>query len=125
MFQTKVGYVVAQLVEALRYKSESRGFDSRWFCWNFSLTKSGSHDLLEPSGPLQACNEIVLHLPFYLQTKAIEKIKTRFLKIFFFKSCRLCDNVEKYCRAGQATNDSMVHANGVLDNYGNTQTQNM
>ena len=27
-----------QLVEALRYKSEGRGFDSRWCHWNFSLT---------------------------------------------------------------------------------------
>ena len=33
-------HVVAQLVEALRYKSEGRGFDSRWFHWNFSLTLS-------------------------------------------------------------------------------------
>ena len=31
------GHVVAQLVEALRYKSEDRGFDSRCH-WNFSLT---------------------------------------------------------------------------------------
>ena len=29
---------MAQLVEALRYKSEGRGFDSRWCHWNFSLT---------------------------------------------------------------------------------------
>jgi hypothetical protein len=29
---------VAQLVEALRYKPEGRGFDSRGFHWNFSLT---------------------------------------------------------------------------------------
>jgi hypothetical protein len=29
---------VAQLVEALRYKPEGRGFDSRWCHWNFSLT---------------------------------------------------------------------------------------
>jgi hypothetical protein len=28
---------VAQLVEALRYKSEGRGFDSRWWRWDFSL----------------------------------------------------------------------------------------
>ena len=27
-----------QLVEALLYKPESRGFDSRWCHWNFSLT---------------------------------------------------------------------------------------
>ena len=25
------GYEVAQLVEALRYKPEDRGFDSRWY----------------------------------------------------------------------------------------------
>jgi hypothetical protein len=30
--------LVAQLVEALRYKPEGRGFDSRWCLWNFSLT---------------------------------------------------------------------------------------
>ena len=30
-------HAVAQLVEALRYKSEGRGFDSRWCHWNFSL----------------------------------------------------------------------------------------
>ena len=33
-----VGHAVAQLVEALRYKSEGRGFDSQWCDWNFSLT---------------------------------------------------------------------------------------
>ena len=32
------GHAVAQLVEALRYKPEGRGFDSQWFHWNFSLT---------------------------------------------------------------------------------------
>jgi hypothetical protein len=32
--------LVAQLVEALRYKSEGRGFDSQWCHWNFSLTQS-------------------------------------------------------------------------------------
>ena len=31
------GNAVAQLVEALRYKSIGRGFDSRWCHWNFSL----------------------------------------------------------------------------------------
>ena len=31
-------YAVAQLVEALRYKPEGRGLDSRWCHWNFSLT---------------------------------------------------------------------------------------
>jgi hypothetical protein len=32
------GHVVAQLVEALRYKSEGLGFDCRWCYWNFSFT---------------------------------------------------------------------------------------
>jgi hypothetical protein len=32
------GQVVAQLVEALHYKPEGRGFDSRWCHWNFSMT---------------------------------------------------------------------------------------
>jgi hypothetical protein len=31
-------YAVAQLIEALRYKPEGRGFDSRWCYWIFSLT---------------------------------------------------------------------------------------
>jgi len=32
----------------------------------------------------------------------------------FRKSCRLWDNVEKYCRAGQATDDNMAHAHCML-----------
>ena len=32
------GYAVAQLVEALCYKLEGGGFDSRWSHWNFSVT---------------------------------------------------------------------------------------
>jgi len=32
------GHAVAQLVEALRYKAEGRGFNSRWCHWNFSMT---------------------------------------------------------------------------------------
>jgi hypothetical protein len=35
----RLGHTVAQLVEALRYKSEGRAFDSQWCHWNFSLTK--------------------------------------------------------------------------------------
>ena len=37
------------------------------------------------------------------------------LRIFFFKSCRLWDNVEKYCRAGQSTDDNMAHAHRMPD----------
>ena len=39
-----LGYAVAQLVEALRYKAEGRGFDFRWdFLW--------TSNLLSHSGP--------------------------------------------------------------------------
>jgi hypothetical protein len=34
------GHGVAQLIEALRYKPEGRGFDSRYCHWNFSLTQT-------------------------------------------------------------------------------------
>jgi len=47
------------------------------------------------------------------QTEAVEKIKTHILcsiTFFFLNSCRLWDNVEKYCSAGQATDDNMVLA---------------
>jgi hypothetical protein len=37
------------------------------------------------------------------------------LKPFFQKSCRLRDSAEKYCRAGQATNENMAHLHCVLD----------
>ena len=32
------GHAVAQLVDALRYKPEGRGFDSRWEHWDILLT---------------------------------------------------------------------------------------
>jgi hypothetical protein len=35
---TAVGHAVSQLIEALCYKLEGRGFDSRWGHWNFQLT---------------------------------------------------------------------------------------
>jgi hypothetical protein len=34
------GYMVAQLVEALRYKPEGRGFSSRWCHWILRLRRS-------------------------------------------------------------------------------------
>ena len=45
------------------------------------------------------------------QTKVVEKIKTHILcsiTFFFRKSCRLWYNVEKYCTAGQATDDDII-----------------
>jgi len=58
------------------------------------------------------------------QRKALEKIKTHILYSVtpFRKSCRLWDNVEKYCRAGQDTNCNMAHAHCMLDTQGCRQT---
>jgi hypothetical protein len=44
------------------------------------------------------------------QTKVVEKIKTHFLCSITFsrKSCRLWDNVEKYGRARQATDNNII-----------------
>jgi hypothetical protein len=46
------------------------------------------------------------------QTKVVEKIKTHILRSItcFWKSYRWRDSVEKYCRAWQATDDNMAHA---------------
>ena len=40
-----MGYVVAQLVEALRYKLDGCGFSSQWCHWNFSLTYPSGHTM--------------------------------------------------------------------------------
>jgi hypothetical protein len=53
------------------------------------------------------------------QIKVVEKIKTHVLcsVLFSRKSCRLWDNVDKYYRGWQATDDIMVHAHCVLDTH--------
>ena len=58
------------------------------------------------------------------QTKVVQKIKTHIScpVPFFGKSCRLWDNVEKYFRVGQATDDSMTHALCIQDNWGYKHT---
>ena len=127
-----MGHTVSQLVEALRYKPEGRGFDFRWCHWNFSLTlsfqphygpgvdsvsnrkeyqeyflgvkaasvwgwqpyhlhvptvlKSGRLILLEPSGPVQACNGIAL--PSLLNMPNTEHTQIYHLKINIF--CVIC-----------------------------------
>ena len=57
-------------------------------------------------------------------TKVVEKIKTHILCsiIFSRKPCRLRDNVEKYFRAGQATDGNMAPENCTLDTQGYTHT---
>ena len=58
------------------------------------------------------------------QAKLLEKIKIHILCsiFFFFKSCHLWDNVEKYSRARQATDDNIAHAHCMLDTQGYKHT---
>jgi len=42
-----------------------------------------------------------------------ENRNTNFMLIFFFESRAFLDNVEKFCTAGQAIDDSMAHAHCV------------
>jgi len=54
-----------------------------------------------------------------IHTEVVEKNtkNTHFMfnSFFFLKSFRKWNNVEKYCRAGQATDDNMAHAQYILD----------
>jgi transposase-like protein len=53
------------------------------------------------------------------QTNVVEKIKTHILcsvNRFFCKSCHLQNNVEKYCRAGEATDENMAQLLCMVDN---------
>jgi hypothetical protein len=58
-------------------------------------------------------------------TKAVGKMKTHIsfsITFFFSKSCCLWDNVKKYCRVWQTTDDNMAHAHCKLDNQGYRHT---
>ena len=60
------------------------------------------------------------------QTKVAQKLKTSILysiNFFFFEnSVVISENVEKYRRAGQATDDNMAHPHYMLDTYGYRHT---
>jgi hypothetical protein len=50
------------------------------------------------------------------QTKIVEKIKKHILcSIPFFENRAFLDNVEKYSKARQATDDNMAHVHCMLD----------
>jgi len=53
-----------------------------------------------------------------------ENQSTHFVFGYFFwlKSCHLCDNVENYCRTGQATDDNVTLAHCMLDTKGYKHT---
>ena len=142
-----MGHAVAQLVEALRYKPEGRGFDSRWCHWKFHwhnpsgrimalgstqpltemitrniswgvkaagaygwqpyhlhvsiVLKSGSLNLLEHSGPVQASNGIAL--PLLLLIYCIHR---------FYQSDTECRRL-----AYRATKHSRVHSGQIMTGW--------
>jgi len=50
------------------------------------------------------------------QTNAVEKNQNTFsVNFFFFENRAVYDNVEKYCRDGQATDDIMAQAHCIPD----------
>jgi hypothetical protein len=53
-----------------------------------------------------------------LRTEFVEKIKVNILRsgTLIRKSCHLCNNVDEFCTAGQATDDNKAHAHCMLDN---------
>jgi hypothetical protein len=58
------------------------------------------------------------------RTKVLEKFKTHILyAVTLFRiSCRSCDNVENYSRAGQSTSNNMAQAHCMLDKQGYNHT---
>ena len=56
-----------------------------------------------------------------------ETQNTHFIFSIFFsrKSCRLWDNVENYCTAGQSTDDNIAHIHFIMDTYGYNSTQTL
>jgi len=52
------------------------------------------------------------------QTKFVGKIKRDFVsKNYFLISCRLWENVEKHCRAGQVSDDKVMRHMRIADGY--------
>jgi hypothetical protein len=51
-----------------------------------------------------------------------EETHFNFHNFFFRKLCHLWDNVEKYCRAGQAIDGNTEHAHCMLDTLGYKHT---
>jgi hypothetical protein len=101
-----------------------------WFSWNLifeyfsKIFREDSSIIKMRHNEYFTCRTIYIFIIFpsvFLECKEfqiiVEKIKTHFMvnNFFFLKSCYLWDNVETYCRAGQATGDSVAHAHCIPD----------
>jgi len=51
----------------------------------------------------------------FMENQNTHFVFSKFVFFFFGKSCQLFDNVEKYCREGQASDDNIAHEHCMLD----------
>jgi len=88
---------------------KNSSFNKMWPKWRALYMKTDIHFL---------SLSVLLRMRNFFQAKVVEKIKTQVLRsVTFFlyrKLSLLWDNVEKCCRAGQATADNMAHAHCTL-----------
>jgi len=89
---------------------------SRRFRCQLNLTRITGTSSEEPCTFTIISRSILLRMRNVLD-KFVEKIKTYILcsVTFIIKSYCIWDNVEKYFKAGQATDDNMAHAHFMLD----------
>ena len=94
-------------------------FYSHWVTMHgtTSLEKRIKSTLHEDQYRLHIISRSFLHRMRNVSDESCRENQNTFCSIFFFsqKSYFLCDNVEIYCRAGQATNENIAHAHCMLN----------
>ena len=80
--------------------------------------KRNGHFTWRPICILIISRSLLLRMKKIFHTKFIKKTKNLCWIIVFRKSCRLWDNVRKYCRVGRTTDDNMAHAHFMQDTRG-------
>ena len=108
----KLRKTIAGFVMAVRPHGTTR-LPLSEFSWNLIFIFRNSVEKIQVSINLRTAGTLYEDKYTFLA----EKIKTHILCSInlFRKSCRLWDNVEKYCRAGQATCGNMTHAHYMPD----------
>ena len=98
----------------------SRKFKFHWNMIGIMLT------IHEHQCKFSTISRSVLRRMKNVQTKFVQNIETQILCSVtpppHLISCRLWDNVEEYCRAGQATDGNMARANCMLGDWGYRHT---
>ena len=90
-----------------------------WQEWVLNMNTHVHMCIYDRSSPSFSLSEKFFRQKFWRKSEHAFYVQCPF---FFRNSCRLWGNVEKYCRAGQATNDNMAHAHCILDTKGYRHT---